>query len=278
MNFRILLFVLSLLAISPALAADEEPLEEKPVKLVDKSKLAKVAVTDITFKKELSRKIRFVKASEKADIKAKGKITESDSAGFNHYSHSRSQTLGDSKIDRSAEVVEGESDIAYIQVGELRSLTGDVKAEMLKSGGFRLSQAKPYTSRTSEDIYDVIKRIKNGYYPGADYVLFGSLIDIQGSNDIANIQGSDASSIGIRIELAAEFNLINTKTYEVVSAFSASGEGSDVRIIKPGSSFTRSRVRAFKEVSKSLAEDAITQMLEQLPDGLQNKSQASNTR
>lgn len=45
MNLRILLLVLSLFATSPVLAADEEPLDEKHVKVVDRSRLAKVAVS-----------------------------------------------------------------------------------------------------------------------------------------------------------------------------------------------------------------------------------------
>lgn len=249
--------------------AEEESIPENNLsaKAIDKSKLAKVAVTDITYKKELSQKISYINHYEKADIQAKGKISEHESSSRNHYSYSRNQTLGDTKVDSNSGVVSGEQEIAYLRVGELRSLTGDIKSEMIKSGAFRLSQGKPYTARDSEDIYDVIKRIKAGYYPGADYVLFGALIDIQGSNDYSNIQGSDATMVGVRLELAAEFNLINTKTYEVISAFSASGEGADVRVLKPGTAFTPSRVKAIKEVSKSLAEDVINQMLEQIPDG-----------
>lgn len=267
MYLRLFLYFIFLCFSTVQAAEDNAPESSPSEKTIDKSKLAKVAVTDITYKKELSQKISYINNYEKTDIKAKGKISEHESSSRNHYSYSKNQTLGDIKIDSNSGVVAGEQEIAYIRVGELRSLTGDIKSEMIRSGAFRLSQGKPYTSRDSEDIYDAIKRIKAGYYPGAEYVLFGTLIDIQGSNDYSNIQGSDATMVGVRIELAAEFNLINTKTYEVIAAFSASGEGSDVRVLKPGTSFTPSRVKAIKEVSKSLAEDAIAQMLEQIPDG-----------
>lgn len=278
MNVKWMVLVVAACICQVGYAAETESAEERSPKVVDRTHLAKVAVTDITYKKELSRKISFTSVTEKADIKAKGTISEHESASRSHYGYSRNQTLGDAKVDKHAEVIQGEQEIAFVRVGELRSLTGDIKAEMIKSGVFRLSQAKPYTSRESEDIYDVIKRIKSGYFPGADYVLFGSLIDIQGSNDVASIQGSDATSIGIRMELAAEFNLIDTKTFEVVSAFSAMGEGADMRLIKPGSSFTPSRVRALREVSQSLAEDAIAQMTEQLPNGLSASKSARSKK
>lgn len=255
-------FFLALVMLS-ANAEDTDNIEKKSVA---RSKLVKVAVTDLTYKQELSRQIKFIEASEKADIKASGKISERETSGINQSSYSRNQTLGDSSVDRKAQIVEGDRDINFIRVGELRSMTGDIKAEMIKSGAFKLVQGKPYTSRDSEEIYNVIQRIKNGYYPGADYVLFGTLIDIQALEENAVIQGSDSSSVGVSVDIAAEFNLINTKTYEVVAAFSAAGEGRDVKLIKPGSSFKPSRVKAIREVSKSLAEDSISQLLEQAPN------------
>lgn len=254
-------FFICLIAVSLPIVA----IADNDANPVSKSKLIKVAVTDLTYKKELSRKINFVGGSEKSSVKAKGNINERESQSLDHYSYSRNQTLGDSNIDRNVEIIEGSKTINYLQVGELRSITGDIKGEMLKSGAFRLMQGKPYTSsKESEEIYDVIKRIKEGYYPGADYVLFGSLIDVQSNDEVNPIQGSDSVSKSISIEVAAEFNLINTKTLEVISAFSASGEGSDLKLLKPGSNLKPSRVKATKAVSKSLAEDVITQLTEQL--------------
>ena len=67
--------------------------------------------------------------------------------------------------------------------------------------------------------------------------------------------------------------MINTKTYEVTSAFSASGEGSDVKIIKPGSVLQPSQVKASKEVSKTLADDVVSQLVDQLGGDVSSDSE-----
>ncbi len=65
----------------------------------------------------------------------------------------------------------------------------------------------------------------------------------------------------------AEFSLINTRTYEVKAAFSATGEGQDVRVVTAGSRVIPSRGRVVSEVSKSLGIDVAKQINEQLGGG-----------
>ncbi len=67
---------------------------------------------------------------------------------------------------------------SYIEQNELRKFSGDIKGEILKSRQFQLVQGTPYTAEAKADVYDVIKRIKAGNFKGADYVLFGTLSDI----------------------------------------------------------------------------------------------------
>jgi hypothetical protein len=50
----------------------------------------------------------------------------------------------------------------------------------------------------------------------------------------------------------------------VISAFSASGEGTDVKIIKPNAQLKTSSVKAKREVSKTLADDVVSQLIDQL--------------
>ena len=49
---------------------------------------------------------------------------------------------------------------------------------------FQLIQGTPYTASSKGDVYDVIKRIKAGNYKGADYVLFGTVSDIDFTQDM----------------------------------------------------------------------------------------------
>lgn len=225
----------------------------------------KVAVTDITYKKELVDSQSFSQVNQKSEFKGKGKIQEKESATRNRYAYSKTETLGDSSQSASIEFVEGTRTTEILKVGELRSITGDIKGGIIKSGKFRLIQGKPYTVKNgTEEIYDVIKRIKDGYYKGADYVLFGTLIEYESAHEANPIQDTDSYTRILTIEMAAEFNLINTKTYEVISAFSASGEGTDVKIVKPTAILNTSSVKAKKEMSETLADDVVSQLIDQL--------------
>jgi hypothetical protein len=64
--------------------------------------------------------------------------------------------------------------------------------------------------------------------------------------------------------LVAEFSLINTRTFEVKAAFSATGEGQDMRVVTGGSRVVPSRGKVVSEVSKSLGIDVARQINEQL--------------
>jgi len=64
--------------------------------------------------------------------------------------------------------------------------------------------------------------------------------------------------------LRADFSLINTRTYQVKAAFSAAGEGQDVRVVTGGSREVPSRGRVVSEVSKSLEIDVARKIIEQL--------------
>ena len=126
-------------------------------------------------------------------------------------------------------------------------------------------QGKPFTAKNTEKLYVVIARIKQGMYPGADYVLFGSVNNIQFRQEANPIDHTDTVSHTLSLELVGEFSLISTRTYEVKAAFSAMGEGSDVKLMSSrGGRLVLNRGKVVSEVSKSLGEDVIRQMEEQL--------------
>jgi hypothetical protein len=189
-------------------------------------------------------------------------------------------------VEASASLAKASGDIIQITRGEMHQFTGDIKGGLLKSGQYKLVQGRPWTKSDtttltaacippkcdgapttfSENVtlFDVIDRIKKGYYAGADYVLFGTVSNIDSRNDELPIQGSNAVNRVYSIDLACEFSLINTKNYAVVAAFSALGQGSDSRLVNSSAAVMNpNKPRVVRDVSRSLGDDVTSQMLAQ---------------
>ncbi|MBA1201525.1 penicillin-binding protein activator LpoB [Pseudomonas capeferrum] len=200
----------------------------------------KVAVTDLAYQERVEQYIHMVSAQN------------SSQAGMYHASSSSSYN-------------EFESSQSYIEQTELRKFSGDIKGEILKSGMFQLVQGTPYTAAAGEDVYDVIKRIKNGAFKGADFVLFGTLSDIDFQRDITSIDNTNSYSAILGLTLVADFSLINTRTYEITSAFTAMGEGQDTKLVSSQDvRVSLNRPKVVREVSKELGLDVAKQLGEQL--------------
>jgi len=158
-----------------------------------------------------------------------------------------------------------EATSSYIEQGELRKFTGDIKGEILRTGMFQLVQGTPYTASSKGDVYDVIKRIKAGNFKGADYVLFGTVSDIDFTRDVTELANTDSHSAVLGLSLVADFSLINTRTYEITSAFTAMGEGQDTKLVNGRDiKVSLNRPRVVREVSKALGEDVAQQLSQQL--------------
>ncbi len=70
------------------------------------------------------------------------------------------------------------------------------------------------------------------------------------------------------LTLVADFSLINTRTFEITSAFTAMGEGQDTKLVNSRDvRVSLNRPRVVKEVSKALGEDVARQLAEQLGGG-----------
>ncbi|MET1079318.1 MAG: penicillin-binding protein activator LpoB [Pseudomonas sp.] len=165
----------------------------------------------------------------------------------------------------SASYKEEEGTYSYIERGELRKFTGDLKGEIIKSKLFQLIQGTPYTAKKNEGLYDVIARIKQGHFKGADFVLFGTVSDVDFRSDINDIGNTDSYSKVLGLTLVADFSLINTKTYAVTSAFTAMGEAQDVKLVNGNDvRVTPNRGRVIRDVSKALGLDVSRQLQEQL--------------
>lgn len=176
----------------------------------------------------------------------------------------------------------------YMEQRELGSFVNDIKGALIKGTTFRLVQGKafdagdPQNTKAEQvldqmktgkmtpparmpEVKDIIARIRKGEFPGADYVLFGTLSNIQFVDQSSPLQGTTSLTYTYGIDLVADFSLIDTKTYEIKGSFSAEGTGKDMKMVSNrGDSFTPNRSKVMRQTSQSLAADVYTQLTEQL--------------
>ncbi|WP_301100715.1 hypothetical protein [Propionivibrio sp.] len=222
---------------------------------------AKVAVTDLAYEERVSEYFRVVSASEKSSLRASGRESERES----DLSYSR-RSSGSLNAKSESNYYSAEGTYSYIDRGEMRKFTADIKGSILKSGRFQLVQGKPFTdAKNNEKLYDIIGRIKKGMYPGADFVLFGAINSIEFRQEANPIDHTNTVSHTLSLELVGEFSLISTKNFTVKSSFSAMGAGQDVKLLtSQGGRIVLNRGKVVSEVSKSLGEDVAKQLEEQL--------------
>lgn len=221
----------------------------------------RVAVTDLAYEERVSEYFRVVSASSKSSLRASGRESERDSDDA--YSRRSSGSLN-ARSESNYSSTEGT--YSYIDRGEMRKFTADIKGGLIKSGRFELVQGKPFTdTKHTEKLYDIIARIKQGMYPGADYVLFGSINSIEFRQEANPIDHTNTVSHTLSLELVGEFSLINTRNYAIKSSFSAMGTGQDVKLLtSQGGRVVLNRGKVVSEVSRSLGEDVARQVEEQL--------------
>lgn len=220
----------------------------------------KVAVTDLAYEERVSEYFKTVSASERSSLRASGRESERESdAGYSR------RSSGSLNAQSESSYYSNEGTYSYIEIGELRKFTADIKGGILRSGRFELVQGKPFTARNNEKLYDIVGRIKQGMFPGADYVLFGTVSSIEFRQEANPIDNTNTVSHTLSLELVGEFSLISTKSFKVKSSFSAMGTGQDVKLLSSrGGRVVLSRGKVISEVSKSLGEDVSRQMEEQL--------------
>lgn len=215
----------------------------------------KIAVTDLTYEEKVSEYFHVVSANSKSSVDASGSERETDRA---YSSRGRLNAKSESNY------YEAEGVYTYIDRGELRTYTADLKGALLKGGGVRLVQARPYVGKPTDKIYDIVARIKQGFYPGADYVLFGTVSNIAFRQESMPLAMGNSTTANLTLDLVADFSLINTRTYEVKAAFSASGSGQDTKIIsRPGDRVVLNRGKVIQETSRTLADNAYAELMTQ---------------
>lgn len=227
----------------------------------------KIAVTDLTYQEQVAQYFN--------SVEFKGKWDDSGSAR-ERYRDSDFSSSGSASANYKSKgemAYRAESGVRLvIDRGELRKFTGDIKGGLIKAG-YRVMQGKPWTQTNTEQLYDIIKRVKEGYYPGSDYVLFGTITSIEFREEHNPIQGTNTVNHSLNLELVAEFSLINTKTYEIKAAFSAIGEGSDSRLTNnAGTVYALKRGEVMYQVAKSLGDNVTEEVLGQFSEGAKPKS------
>ncbi|MCX2860808.1 hypothetical protein OOZ63_03035 [Paucibacter sp. PLA-PC-4] len=177
---------------------------------------------------------------------------------------------------------------SYMEQRELRSFSSDIRGSLLKGGAVRLVQGKVFddggpqhtkaeqalnqikTGKMAKlvrqpEVHDIIARIKKGEFSGADYVLFGTLTSMEFRDQLSPLQGTTSASYLFSLDLVADFSLINTRTYEIVAAFSAQGEGNDTKLLSNRGDIVRpNRGQVMRDTSRSLAANVYEQLVEQL--------------
>jgi hypothetical protein len=177
---------------------------------------------------------------------------------------------------------------SYVEQRELGSFSNDVKGALLKGTTFRLVQGKAFDAGAPQptkaeqvlnqvkggkmatpvrqpQVHDIVARIRKGEFNGADYVLFGTLTSLQFRDTVTQIQGTANASHIFGLDLVADYSLISTKTFEIVAAFSAQGQGSDIKLLSTRLDILPpNRGKVIRETSKTLATDVFTQFAEQI--------------
>lgn len=234
--------------------------------------MPRIAVTDLAYEEQVSRHFSMIDYKDRRQSSNSSRSSAAGNAASNSDNSSgRSET----------EYLSVSGDFMQIDRGELRKFTADIKGSMLKSGVYSLVQPRPFlekekvsdkdlspaekmmprAQRADAKLYDVIDRIKKGHFPNADYVLFCSINSIEPRHEQNPIQGSNATSVTLAMELMIECSLIATKNYEIKAAFSAMGEGQDMRLVNAvGQRVHLSSGKVMSAVSKSLGEDVASQL------------------
>jgi hypothetical protein len=175
-----------------------------------------------------------------------------------------------------------------IEQKELIGFTNDIKGKLIKSKSFKLIQGKKFDKGVASptkaeqvyddlnhdkltrpvkmpEVHDIVARIKNNEFNGADFVLFGVLTDINFREELSPIQGTDNATRKFSLELGANFSLINTKTLEITSSFTATGSASEIKILSMRGDFIPpNQNKLIKETSLLLADNVLKEMMEQL--------------
>ncbi len=217
-----IIFVAFLVAFSSVVSAQK--LEEKPLgdiqpavandaRVVSNAKLAStpvpktpnsVAVTDLSLKKDVQEFFYDEKFNYKSNLQTS----------------SASVPVGD---DKSAQFpnINANAEASYskqfgtkrvVSYSEVRGLNADIKRALI-SAGYKVIQPAPnVAAKEGEDdnFFSLKKRILNGDFHDAEFVLHGTVVSVDSRATADHIQGTSDFSYKLENSIIAEFTLVNT--------------------------------------------------------------------
>ena len=102
---------------------------------------------------------------------------------------------------------------------------------------------------------------------GVSYVLIGTVITIDENENTYQIKNTDTSSITHSMSVMTSYKLVRIKDQANVASFSAYGSASQMKLIATGASpnsLSFNRAMLIHDLSKDLAKNVLSQLLEQL--------------
>lgn len=221
-----------------------------------------VAVTDLSIKREVKEFFYDEKFNSKASIQASSS-SQVVAEGPSNFNSSPNQT------------VNGQSETSYsrqfgtrrvISYSEVRGLNADIKSSLIKAG-YKVVQAAPNMAKENENdnFFNISERINRGDFRDAQFVLHGTVTNVEVRNTRDFIQGTSDYSYRLEHSLIVEFALINTETLQVVASFNAMGSGQDMYLGKSNAVFVPKVDRITRELLSSFSQDSQKKLMDQLP-------------
>ncbi len=170
-----------------------------------------------------------------------------------------------STSSKESNYVKTYGDKLKIQYTELLGMSGEVRSELIKSG-FKLIQTKPNVAKPgqTDSFFDVVTRIKNGEFAGAQYVLFGVIASMETRSNREKLDNTDSFMNQYDMNMTVDYSLIDTKTLQARSAFTVTASGNDNRIDNGRSgTYTPSSAKIMSAASKSLGEEVVVKLADQ---------------
>ena len=240
----------------------------------------KIAVPDLAYKKEVRSFFYFEGAS--AQSNRQSSISRSSSPNDNReraYADGMQTGSFVTKTDRgmnlnfdssvasssSSNYVKTFGEQIQIEYSELIGMSGEVRGALLQSG-FQLTQTRPVIARPDEthEFFDIVRRIREGEFENADYVLFGVIGLIQ--NRVVNgpIPNTTKFTKKTEVSMLVDYSLVDTYTLVVKSAFTANVLANDTRLMDFNSpTYPPDVARMLGDISKKLSTQVTQRMTEQ---------------
>lgn len=258
-----------------------------------------IAVTDLSFKKEVREFFYFEAANAKSSesgassYKASGHdrstsdyaastSASATAAGGRNYGYANANVQANvASRQRNDKAFQEQSNSAYanssessyvktfgdkvrVQYSELMGMSGDVRGALIKAG-YKLMQARPSVAQNGEtdQFFDIVGKIKNGQFAGAQYVLYGVVASMESSGNRVPIRGTTNFNYKGELNLTVDYSLIDTRTMQTVAAFTAMVTGEDGRIDGVQSTFRPSSAKMMKSAASELSEEVQKQLYAQ---------------